>query len=172
MATDDDTDGEEHLTDAEQADIANRRAQRDKRQARNGDPVRAWGSPRVVVHVPCRRCRTPVPVTDGGIAAFKSMSALAVRRGLPPLEPCEVYICAHCVASDRKAATAQNRVIVDRMRDAVRRLRDGGTPEQERAALAYLEAHGNECRRDLEAMVERFREKRDGSKPKQEKGEF
>lgn len=148
-------DGEASLTDTEADELAKRRAQR---EGKRGEPVPAAPRGDVVTKAPCRSCRTPVEVTRYGIDAFKRACHLLAARGEAPLDPARVFLCTACAA--RREDPRRNREICDRMADAVRRLREGGTPEQERAAMKFLDEHGSETRAELDRMVEMFRRKR------------
>lgn len=148
----DDVPDDDRLTDADMISLSERRA---RRAGRSGEARRVLGGdPEPVQSMPCRRCRVPVGVTADALHAFQVFSRQLAAQGKPGLLGDQVFLCDRCRDLEQAKILASSRRAADQLALAVRCLRDGGSPEDERLAVECLEAHGY---RDT---VEHFRQKR------------
>jgi hypothetical protein len=149
--TDIDDDGESRLSDADREVLAGRMAGAAPRDAagyeRSGlNGAARYGVPGVVTRTMCRRkeCRKAVDVTETGLFTFTAFNAHLVKTGQEPIRADEWAICDECRLLLREHVEQHGRRVVDKMAAAVRTLRDGGSPEEERQAIECLDRHDNE----------------------------
>lgn len=143
MNDNEDAEDEVDLSDGEEAELASRRAARSGRVARNGEAVR-YGNPDIVTTAPCRNCKVPVEVTETGMFTFKSSSAYLVAKGENPLSPDQVMVCDACRVLLREHLARNGRKVVDKLAWCVRIMRDGGSADDERQAIDYLNRNDNQ----------------------------
>ncbi len=131
------------LSEDEEAQLAGRRAASSGRSARNGEAVR-YGNQEVVTTAPCRNCKVPVEVTETGMFTFKTSSAYLVAKGENPLGPDQVMVCDACRLLLRDHLARNGRKVVDKLAWCVRIMRDGGSADDERQAIDYLNRNDNQ----------------------------
>jgi hypothetical protein len=165
--------GEERLTDADLEALAQRRAASAPRDSagykRTGGPVTAM-DPTIVDHMPCRRCRAPVEVTESGMDAFVTFERLQISQGQVPTPRDQVQVCDECRKLVVAHAAKNARRVCDRMAAAVRTLKAGTGGEEERLAIECLNKHDNLRGPDGESETVRYwrekhRQKRGGESP-------
>jgi hypothetical protein len=139
-------DGEARLSEADLEALAQRRAASAARDSagykRTGAPVTAMDT-NIVGHMPCRRCRAPVEVTESGMDAFVTFERRQISQGQVPTPRDQVQVCDECRKLVVEHAAKHARKVCDRMAEAVRTLKAGRGGEEERLAVEYLNKHDN-----------------------------
>lgn len=73
------------------------------------EPAHAMGSPAIVEHWPCRRCKTPVGITASALEAARTMNRYAASRGIEPIRKSEAVACPACGQIEKAETAARDR---------------------------------------------------------------
>lgn len=129
------TESEERLSPADLEVLMHRRA---KAHGRNGQ-ISSIGDSTVVAVWSCRACKKPAQVTQATIDAFETFNRILRARNEIALNTGECVFCDSCEPKLREALLKRSQNVIEKTTAMVRILREGGTPDEERAAIEYIE---------------------------------
>jgi hypothetical protein len=108
------------------------------------EKIREAAKPRIIERVPCRnRCGAVADWTEEAEQAFMTFNHKLASAAEAPLDKTRIVFCPSCARRLSAESSQRNRMMVNKIGDAIRELKAGCPPRREDELLDKLERSGH-----------------------------
>lgn len=120
------------------------RASTEHDHTRARGPAPMFGAPKFAAEWPCRaKCGAMVQVTEAAVETWRMFNSTLRKRGEEPIEAEKIVFCTPCRTTGTTMRPDGLRKQVDSMAEVIRKLKNGGSAEEERTWMKQLEKGGH-----------------------------